>query len=106
MVYQSKADSFTRFLCVQAHRAMEVSARRGRLQTEDLLYLIRNVRVGFPLFETVLFSLPTELPNGVFAFFFPQDEKKIQRVNELLDMNVQLKEARKNFDLNDTTNVP
>ena len=24
---------------------MEVSARRGRLQTEDLLYLIRNVRV-------------------------------------------------------------
>ena len=26
------------------------------------------------------------------------DEKKLQRVNELLDMNAQLKEARKNFD--------
>eukprot|EP00230_Micromonas_polaris_P003493 CAMPEP_0119223520 /NCGR_PEP_ID=MMETSP1327-20130426/33201_1 /TAXON_ID=38833 /ORGANISM="Micromonas pusilla, Strain RCC2306" /LENGTH=266 /DNA_ID=CAMNT_0007221795 /DNA_START=863 /DNA_END=1665 /DNA_ORIENTATION=- len=50
-----------------AHRCMEVSARRGKLQTEDLLYLIRN------------------------------DEKKVQRVNELLDMNMQLKEARKNF---------
>ena len=36
--------------------------RRGKLQTEDLLYLIRN------------------------------DEKKVQRVNELLDMNMQLKE--------------
>jgi hypothetical protein len=35
-----------------------------------------------------------------------QDEKKVQRVNELLDMNVQLKEARKNFDLNDNTNAP
>ena len=51
-----------------AHRYMEVSARRGKLQTEDLLYLIRD------------------------------DEKKMQRVNELLDMNMQLKEARKNFD--------
>ena len=50
-----------------AHRCMQVSARRGKLQTEDLLYLIRN------------------------------DEKKVQRVNELLDMNMQLKEARKNF---------
>ena len=50
-----------------AHRCMEVSARRGKLQTEDLLYLIRN------------------------------DEKKVQRVNALLDMNMQLKEARKNF---------
>ena len=27
-----------------AHRAMEVSERRGKLQTEDLLYLIRHVR--------------------------------------------------------------
>ena len=51
-----------------AHRCMEVSAQRGKLQTDDLLYLIRN------------------------------DEKKLQRVNELLDMNAQLKEARKNFD--------
>eukprot|EP00740_Mantoniella_antarctica_P018798 CAMPEP_0198680962 /NCGR_PEP_ID=MMETSP1468-20131203/5864_1 /TAXON_ID=1461545 /ORGANISM="Mantoniella sp, Strain CCMP1436" /LENGTH=175 /DNA_ID=CAMNT_0044421985 /DNA_START=37 /DNA_END=564 /DNA_ORIENTATION=+ len=58
-----------------AHRAMEVSARRGRLQTEDLLYLIRN------------------------------DEKKVQRVNELLDMSVQLKEARKNFDLDESANA-
>lgn len=58
-----------------AHRAMEVSARRGRLQTEDLLYLIRN------------------------------DEKKLQRVNELLDMNVQLKQAVKNFDLDETANA-
>lgn len=41
-----------------------------------------------------------------FSLFVFQDEKKVQRVNELLDMNVQLKEARKNFDLNDTANVP
>ena len=92
---------------------MEVSARRGRLQTEDLLYLIRNVRacvracvrVGCFVF---LFSRRHLLPetDSLFLCFFFQDEKKVQRVNELLDMNVQLKEARKNFDLNDTTNVP
>mmetsp|Transcript_2709 Transcript_2709/g.6082 ORF Transcript_2709/g.6082 Transcript_2709/m.6082 type:complete len:175 (-) Transcript_2709:206-730(-) len=58
-----------------ANRALEVSARRGRMQTEDMLYLIRN------------------------------DDKKLLRVNELLDMNVQLKDARKNFDLDEGGNA-
>ena len=30
-----------------------------------------------------------------------QDEKKCQRVDELLDMNVKIKEARKNFELDE-----
>lgn len=64
LVEDMTVDLITNF----AHRCMEVSAQRGKLQTDDLLYLIRN------------------------------DEKKLQRVNELLDMNAQLKEARKNFD--------
>ena len=64
LVEDTTVDFITNF----AHRCMEVSAQRGKLQTDDLLYLIRN------------------------------DEKKLQRVNELLDMNAQLKEARKNFD--------
>ena len=46
---------------------MEAANRRGRLQTEDLLYVIRH------------------------------DEKKLARCMELLEMNEQLKEARRNL---------
>ena len=56
-----------------AHKCMEVAQRRGgKMQTEDLLYLIRH------------------------------DKKKVQRVEELLDMNNKLKEARKNFSMDET----
>ncbi|CAI5970002.1 unnamed protein product [Closterium sp. NIES-65] len=49
------------------HRAQEVAARRGRLTTEDVLFLIRK------------------------------DPRKFARARELLAMNVELKEARKAF---------
>jgi transcription initiation factor TFIID subunit 13 len=58
-----------------AHRSMDVASRRGRMQTEDLLYVIRN------------------------------DRKKFARVDELLEMNAKLKEARRNFDLHDPAAV-
>ena len=59
------------YLSKFAAKAMEAANRRGRLQTEDLMYVIRH------------------------------DEKKLARCQELLDMNEQLKEARKNFDTTD-----
>ena len=64
-------DMLVEYLTNVAHRAMEVAERRGRMQTEDLLYVIRN------------------------------DRKKFARVDELLEMNAKLKDARKNFDLHD-----
>lgn len=64
-------DMLVDYLTNVAHRAMEVAERRGRMQTEDLLYVIRN------------------------------DRKKFARVDELLEMNAKLKDARRNFELHD-----
>lgn len=68
-------DMLVEYLTNVAHRSMEVAERRGRMQTEDLLYVIRN------------------------------DRKKFARVDELLEMNAKLKEARRNFDLHDPAAV-
>jgi transcription initiation factor TFIID subunit 13 len=65
-------DLMVDFITNVAHQAMECAERRGgRFSNEDLLYVIRN------------------------------DEKKLRRVEELMEMNEYLKEARKNFDLAD-----
>eukprot|EP00270_Netrium_digitus_P008423 TRINITY_DN2520_c0_g1_i1.p1 TRINITY_DN2520_c0_g1~~TRINITY_DN2520_c0_g1_i1.p1 ORF type:complete len:126 (+),score=40.79 TRINITY_DN2520_c0_g1_i1:50-427(+) len=50
------------------HKAQDVAARRGKLTTEDILFLIRK------------------------------DPRKFARVKELLAMNEELKKARKAFD--------
>ncbi|GJP74404.1 hypothetical protein CLOP_g4989 [Closterium sp. NIES-67] len=55
------------YITDMVHRAQEVAARRGRLTTEDVLFLIRK------------------------------DPRKFARAKELLAMNVELKEARKAF---------
>jgi len=68
-------DMLVEYLTNVAHRSMEVAERRGRMQTEDLLYVIRN------------------------------DRKKFARVDELLEMNAKLKDARRNFELNDPAAV-
>ena len=69
-------DLMVDFITNVAHQAMECAERRGgRFSNDDLLYVIRN------------------------------DEKKLRRVEELMEMNEYLKEARKNFDLADPTVV-
>jgi len=69
-------DLMVDFITNVAHQAMECAERRGgRFSNNDLLYVIRN------------------------------DEKKMRRVEELMEMNEYLKEARKNFDLADPTVV-
>ena len=68
-------DMLVDYLVNVGHRSMEVAERRGRMQTEDLLYVIRN------------------------------DRKKFARVDELLEMNAKLKDARRNFDLHDPAAV-
>ena len=68
-------DMLVDYLVHVGHRSMEVAERRGRMHTEDLLYVIRN------------------------------DRKKFARVDELLEMNAKLKDARRNFDLHDPAAV-
>jgi transcription initiation factor TFIID subunit 13 len=65
-------DLMVDFVTNIAHQAMGCAERRGgRFSNEDLLYVIRN------------------------------DEKKLRRVEELMDLNEQIKDAKKNFDLQD-----
>ena len=63
-----------------AHRAMEVSERRGKLQTEDLLYLIRHVRPA-----AAFISLTPFLGVGhtVYLAVFQGTSKGGQRVSKL-----------------------
>ncbi|TVU21020.1 hypothetical protein EJB05_30630 [Eragrostis curvula] len=55
------------------HKAQNVASKRGKLLTEDFLYLIRK------------------------------DMKKLHRATELLSMNEELKQARKAFDVDEET---
>ncbi|KAL5226674.1 hypothetical protein ABZP36_014939 [Zizania latifolia] len=55
------------------HKAQNVASKRGKLLTEDFLYLIRK------------------------------DVRKLHRATELLSMNEELKQARKAFDVNEDT---
>ncbi|KAM3407528.1 hypothetical protein ACQJBY_001115 [Aegilops geniculata] len=57
------------------HKAQNVASKRGKLLTEDFLYLIRK------------------------------DMRKLHRATELLSMNEELKQARKAFDVNEETLV-
>lgn len=59
----------------QVHKAQNVASKRGKLLTEDFLYLIRK------------------------------DMRKLHRATELLSMNEELKQARKAFDVNEETLV-
>uniref|UniRef100_A0A7N0TTH7 Transcription initiation factor TFIID subunit 13 n=2 Tax=Kalanchoe fedtschenkoi TaxID=63787 RepID=A0A7N0TTH7_KALFE len=54
-----------------ANKAQEMASKRGKLLTEDFLFLIRK------------------------------DPAKLNRSRELLSMNEELKQARKNFDMDD-----
>lgn len=55
------------------HKAQNVASKRGKLLTEDFLYLIRK------------------------------DMRKLHRATELLSLNEELKQARKAFDVNEET---
>ncbi|RCV25346.1 hypothetical protein SEVIR_5G158600v4 [Setaria viridis] len=55
------------------HKAQNVASKRGKLLTEDFLYLIRK------------------------------DMRKLHRATELLSMNEELKQARKAFDVDEET---
>ncbi|VAH02788.1 unnamed protein product [Triticum turgidum subsp. durum] len=59
----------------QVHKAQNVASKRGKLLTEDFLYLIRK------------------------------DMRKLHRATELLSMNEELKQARRAFDVNEETLV-
>uniref|UniRef100_A0A0D9V0H5 Transcription initiation factor TFIID subunit 13 n=1 Tax=Leersia perrieri TaxID=77586 RepID=A0A0D9V0H5_9ORYZ len=63
------------FTLPQVHKAQNVASKRGKLLTEDFLYLIRK------------------------------DVRKLHRATELLSMNEELKQARKAFDVNEETLV-
>ncbi|URE04123.1 transcription initiation factor IID, 18kD subunit family protein [Musa troglodytarum] len=58
---------------MQVHKAQNIASKRGRLLTEDFLYLVRK------------------------------DPPKLHRCTELLSMHEELKLARKAFDVNEET---
>eukprot|EP01111_Echinosteliopsis_oligospora_P009459 TRINITY_DN2776_c0_g1_i6.p2 TRINITY_DN2776_c0_g1~~TRINITY_DN2776_c0_g1_i6.p2 ORF type:complete len:115 (-),score=29.77 TRINITY_DN2776_c0_g1_i6:79-384(-) len=62
-------DLVIEYISEMTRMAMEVGTKRGKLQTEDLVFLVRK------------------------------DRKKYARVRELLRMNDELKRARKAFDM-------
>jgi transcription initiation factor TFIID subunit 13 len=65
---------------------MEVAAKRGKLQTEDLVSTTNSES------SLLLFDIP-------YVFLVRKDRKKYTRVLELLRMNEELKRARKAFDI-------
>eukprot|EP00898_Chlorokybus_atmophyticus_P000215 jgi/Chlat1/1194/Chrsp115S01670 len=60
------------YLTDMMHKALDVSSRRGRLQTEDIIFLIRK------------------------------DLRKYKRAQELLRMYEELKRVRKGFEVDET----
>jgi len=67
MVKQGCCNEFFFFLALKTHTAME-TGRTGRVQVEDIVFLVRK------------------------------DQRKFARVKDLLTMNEELKKARKAFD--------
>ncbi|XP_020175295.1 transcription initiation factor TFIID subunit 13 [Aegilops tauschii subsp. strangulata] len=68
-------DIVVEYITDLVHKAENVASKRGKLLTEDFLYLIRK------------------------------DMRKLHRSTELLSMNEELKQARKAFDVNEETLV-
>jgi len=64
-------DLVVEYITEMTQKAMQIAAKRGKLKTEDLLFLVRK------------------------------DGKKYTRVVELLRMNEELKNARKAFDVDE-----
>ncbi|XP_072967765.1 transcription initiation factor TFIID subunit 13 [Typha angustifolia] len=64
-------DIAVEYITDMVHKAQNVASKRGKLLTEDFLYLIRK------------------------------DKPKLRRCTELLSMNEELKQARKAFDVNE-----
>ncbi|KAI3768472.1 hypothetical protein L2E82_19178 [Cichorium intybus] len=64
-------DIVMEYVTDMAHKAQDIASKRGKLLTEDFLFLIRN-----------------DLP-------------KVNRCKELLSMNEELKQARKAFDVDE-----
>ncbi|XP_052175720.1 transcription initiation factor TFIID subunit 13 [Diospyros lotus] len=64
-------DIVVEYVTDMVHKAQDIASRRGKLLTEDFLYLIRK------------------------------DMPKLNRCTELLSMNEELKQARKAFDVDE-----
>lgn len=81
-----------------------MAAKRGKLQTEDLISLFLNICfIGF-IVLIILFIIKSCSVLEVIidfskVFLVRKDRKKYTRVLELLRMNEELKRARKAFDL-------
>eukprot|EP00850_Spirogloea_muscicola_P010551 SM000062S19937 [mRNA] locus=s62:497736:498656:+ [translate_table: standard] len=64
-------DILVEYITEMIHKAQELGSRRGKMATEDILFLIRK------------------------------DSRKFARVKELLAMNEELKKARKAFEVDE-----
>ncbi|KAK6937305.1 Transcription initiation factor IID, subunit 13 [Dillenia turbinata] len=71
-------DIVVEYVTDMVHKAQDIASQRGKLLTEDFLYLIRKV------------SLSSQ-----------EDYPKLHRCTELLSMNEELKQARKAFEVDE-----
>ncbi|KAK9139211.1 hypothetical protein Scep_008892 [Stephania cephalantha] len=79
-------DIVVEYVTDMVHKAQEIACKRGKLLTEDFLYLIRKSGC---IFRRITDCLAL------------QDYPKLHRCTELLSMNEELKQARKVFDENE-----
>ena len=69
-------DMTTQYIADMTNKASSVSKKRGKLRTEDLMFILRK------------------------------DRKKYARMQELLYMNEELKKARRAFDADELEGIP
>jgi transcription initiation factor TFIID subunit 13 len=87
----------------QVHKAQNVASKRGKLLTEDFLYLIRKVHCQIP-HPTHTHLIPLLICSAAHTFVWCfKDLRKLHRATELLSMNEELKQARKAFDVDEET---
>jgi len=55
------------YVTTMMHKAMDESAKRGKLATEDLVYLVRKARISERFQKTVLFSQAFSAKRGQLA---------------------------------------
>lgn len=99
----------------QVHKAQDTAFKRGKLLTEDFLFLIRKVQFlhwtpdhKFNLHHSQPLALIFTYINGKTLLNFlsgncgiKKDLPKLNRCTELLSMNEELKQARKAFEVDE-----
>ncbi|KAL8142635.1 hypothetical protein V2J09_015667 [Rumex salicifolius] len=94
------------------HKAQDISSKRGKLLTEDFLFLMRKISLGTQGYHIHRLEIDIEphpsppKPQSIMRLeietYHPREDlPKLNRCTELLAMNEELKQARKAFDVDE-----